>query len=68
MGNIGEGIRAYKKTIELQPDHREAWANLAQAQKEVSFLAPGCMGSASHALPESIACAWDMLRVRPQPR
>lgn len=38
MGDIGDGIAAYKKAIELQPDHREAWANLAQARKEVWVL------------------------------
>lgn len=39
MGDIGAGIAAYRRTIELQPDHREAWANLAQARKEVTFSA-----------------------------
>lgn len=36
MGDIGDGIAAYQKAIDLQPDHREAWANLAQARKEVA--------------------------------
>lgn len=36
MGNIGDGIRAYQKAIDLQPNHREAWVNMAQARKEVS--------------------------------
>ena len=36
MGDIGDGIAAYRKAIDLQPDHREAWANLAQARKEVT--------------------------------
>ena len=36
MGDIGDGIRAYQKVIDLQTDHREAWVNMAQARKEVS--------------------------------
>lgn len=36
MGDIGDGIRAYQKAINLQPNHREAWVNMAQARKEVS--------------------------------
>ena len=36
MGDIGDGIRAYHKAIDLQPNHREAWVNMAQARKEVS--------------------------------
>lgn len=35
MGDIGDGIRAYQKVIDMQPDHREAWVNMAQARKEV---------------------------------
>ena len=30
MGDIGDGIRAYQKVIDLQSDHREAWVNMAQ--------------------------------------
>jgi Tfp pilus assembly protein PilF len=35
MGDIGDGIRAYQRVIDMQPDHREAWVNMAQARKEV---------------------------------
>lgn len=36
MGDIWDGIRAYQRVIDLQPNHREAWVNTAQARKEVS--------------------------------
>lgn len=40
MGDIGDGIRAYQKVIDMQPNHREAWVNMAQARKEVSPSPP----------------------------
>lgn len=34
MGDISDGCRAYERSIELQPEMREAWLNLGQALKE----------------------------------
>jgi tetratricopeptide (TPR) repeat protein len=34
MGDIRDGCRAYERSIELQPEMREAWLNLGQALKE----------------------------------
>lgn len=37
MGDIQDGIRAYQRAIDLQPHHKEAWVNMAQARKEVGL-------------------------------
>ncbi len=48
MGDIGDGIRAYQKVIDMQPDHREAWVNMAQARKEVRQHRPVQAAACSH--------------------
>ena len=48
MGDIGDGIRAYQKVIDMQPDHREAWVNMAQARKEVRQHLPVQVATPSH--------------------
>ncbi len=50
MGDIGDGIRAYQKVIDMQPDHREAWVNMAQARKEVRQHLPVQAAACSHTL------------------
>jgi cytochrome c-type biogenesis protein CcmH/NrfG len=34
MGDIRDGVEAYKKALELEPDMMEAWLNMGQACKE----------------------------------
>ena len=53
MGDIGDGIRAYQKVIDMQPDHREGWVNMAQARKEVRH----CTSRRTHSHTSVHACA-----------
>lgn len=35
LGEINEGVDSYKKALQKNPNHKEAWFNLFQALKEV---------------------------------
>lgn len=35
LGEIDEGVASYKKALQKDPDHKEAWFNMFQALKEV---------------------------------
>ncbi|KAK9817859.1 hypothetical protein WJX72_003273 [[Myrmecia] bisecta] len=38
QGDIPAGLQAYEQAIKLNPKHREAWINMAQAKKEVGLV------------------------------
>ena len=37
-GDVTDGIRSYQRSLRIQDSSREAWFNLAQANKEVGLL------------------------------